>query len=320
MTLTADHITLGENNSATTANYGYLELNFVKSADTNNSITAPEDSFNWFVAEGNNSPSTISVESDQAFDLAVLLEEWEGIEIARLNATNARMSVLESITQTGPITLRDTLDLSLTAGGSVNLQNPLNDFNIVEMDLGYTTVVQIADANDLVLGNSVIEDSSVYLTALGSGATISQGNSTNVSGSESVLVLNADRIDLGADGTSDISLGNIGVLEMEFRELLQLTGSIALGGYYTGFTATGTEAGAELVVGEQAQFNFLNSSFYDLGITLSGGEHFLSLDADLPVPVFWGDGNNLIHINNPGIEYDLPDFDPDSDTLVVLNP
>src|SRR5690606_20109140 len=96
---------------------------------------------------------------------ANLVSDDNKLRIDFLDAENAELFTYFGITQTGKIKLTGDLFLR-TSGSPIVLDNPENDFNQVTIKSGYYTSVQLTDANDLLIGNWDIEDTTVTIRAL----------------------------------------------------------------------------------------------------------------------------------------------------------
>lgn len=319
--LDADNIELGANNSSTSSYNGYLQLDFVESAHTHGSISAPGDwNFSWFSASGQNDINRVEVSSGGQFDLGVNLSDYDGpIDVHALTADNATFQSLGTISQVGAINVANNLHLQMQAGGTVNLNHSENTINELTMDLGYTTSVELTNNGDLALGSSTIGDSSVYITALGEEARIYQAFDSELYGADAYLSLTADHIELGADGTADLSFYGIGILHMDFNRALSLTGDITMSGMYAGIIGYGSDLGNEVLIGEQASFN-LNASFTNYRLETGTGNDQVTILSDLPLPVYTIAGENTIEVGSTSIDFDVADYDPNKDTIVYLTP
>lgn len=157
-----------------------------------------------------------------------------GIRTPEITAQNLKVTSLGTVSQSAAAEIAGETHINTTAGGNIRLNHTDNDFNVVTIETGYDDYVAITDRNDLVLGDIHMEDSSLRVEALGSGAIISQ-----VAGSEFYLSagsvhLSADNIALGEGGAST-RLSGVSLL-MDFGSNIATNGSITLlpyNGFYT---------------------------------------------------------------------------------------
>lgn len=239
------------------------------------------------------------------------------LSIDLLDAENAELFTINQIVQTGKVTVSGELLLRTPVGGQVVLDNSENDFNLITIESGHSTGISLTDANDLLLGNWDMIDSSVTLRSVGAGATIRQLENTNIAGDDSSLTIYAANIDLGADGTASISLGNIGSLENYFEESLTINGRIQLGGTSSYLAAEGTDDDNRITIGEFADVD-ITSIFEEYLIDLKGGNDIIELYRDFAYGFFTGAGEDQIYLVNSEVNYNAADFDSAEDEVVVL--
>ncbi len=217
----------------------------------------------------------------------------------------------------------ETITADVAVAGNIHIEGAgqftiHGDLNTLSADTSYYTGLTIIDRNDLMLGNMQLSDSSVTVTSTGEGATISQLPGTSIKVGYSTLELEADNIELGADGTSELEMIFLADTFVRFDDSLTLNGLIHDGGieigyqdYQSNFHAYGSDRGAVVNVGQSASFQLPSGS----GIELGSGSDTLNLSADLPVAVTLGDGADTINLLAPDISYNFVDFNEDTDTL-----
>ena len=163
-----------------------------------------------------------------------------------------------------------TTFIRTTAGGDIRLRNANNDFNLVTIETDYNDYVAITDRNDLVLGDIHMNDSSLRLESLGTGATISQAAGSKLYLSAGTLQISADNVILGeADATSQLSAVN---LRIDFGNSIATNDSISLLPY-SGFYAN------------TARIRAMDREYGDVYLDLRG-DRDIDLNADI-------DMNNL---------------------------
>ena len=185
----------------------------------------------------------VSIDADNVLSLSgaavattgnAYVRGYLGIRTPEITAQNLKVTSLGTVSQSAAAEVAGETHINTTAGGNIRLNHTDNDFNVVTIETGYDDYVAITDRNDLVLGDIHMEDSSLRVEALGSGATISQ-----VAGSEFYLSagsvhLSADNIALGEGGAST-RLSGVSLL-MDFGSNITTNGSISLlpyNGFYT---------------------------------------------------------------------------------------
>lgn len=312
---------LAESGGATLYN-SLLELNFRNAIDVVDALqTGGEFDFSTIIVNGVNTDETANeLLLSQSTPLSVranLNAENGDLSIDLLDAENAELFTINQIVQTGKVTLSGELFLSTPVGGQVFLDNPENDFNLITIESGHATGIRLTDANDLLLGNWDMIDTSVTLRSVGPSATIQQMENTNIVGDDCSLTIYAANIDLGAQGTAGISLGNIGTLENYFEESLTINGPIQLGSTSSYFAAEGTDGDNRLTIGEFADVD-ITSIFEDYLIDLKGGNDIIELYRDFAYGFFTGAGEDQIYLVNGEVNYTAADFDPAEDEILLL--
>jgi filamentous hemagglutinin family protein len=316
---------------------GLLDIQFSQQAHIEQSIRTPGDfNFSHVQVEGYNDDTLdrVAVTTD-VFAFAGISDDDNPLElvmqlgnrnfssptvIERLRGMNVEMQTYDHITQTDAIEVLDTLHLK-ELRGEVTLDNPLNRINRIDIDSEHVSAVTLYASGEILLGNWNVNDSSIDIRAFDTAgnSSIRQIANSQIRGSETDIYLEADGIFLGAEGTSSIQIGHIGILNSRFRQQMEIDGVINLGGFYAGFSVLSSEADNTLTIGEHAVF-YLESTFSDLLIDLVGGENTLNLYQDLPVPTWTGPGPNTIYSYSPAIDptLSIADYNPAKDAIVYV--
>lgn len=299
-----------------------LTINFRDTVDVVDALqTGGEFDFSTIEINGSNNAETVNeLQLSQSTPLNVranLNADSGDLSIALLEAENAELLTLNQIVQTGKMTVSGELFLRTPAGGQVVLNNPENDFHLITIESGHATGISLTDANDLLLGNWDMTDTSVTLRSVGEGSTVEQADNTEIVGGESSLTIHAANIDLGAQGTASISFGNIGMLATYFTDSLTINGPIALGGTSSYLTAEGTDGDNRLTIGEFADVD-ISSIFEEYLIDLKGGDDIIEISRDFNYGFFTGAGRDRIYLVNNEVNYTAEDFDSAEDEILLL--
>jgi filamentous haemagglutinin family N-terminal domain len=308
--------------SGITLNNSFLEIFFQNEIELVDAIsTGGEFDFSTIIVNGveeENSGNEIYLSQSTPLSVkASLFDDNGDLRIDVLEAENAELITLNTITQTGKITLAGNLFLRTPAGGQITLENPANDFNSITIEAGYATYINLTDANDIALGDWDLQDASITLHSLGEDSTVAQLENTHIVGGDSTLAINAANIDLGSAGTSSITLRNIGALQANFSKSLTLNGSISLGSYSSYLNLQGTDEANTLTIGEFADID-ISADFEEFSIDLKGGDDIIEIYRDFNYGFFTGVGEDRIYVANNGVGYTVEDFDPDSDEILIL--
>src|SRR5690606_20577531 len=120
--------------------------------------------------------------------------------IHQLQATNAQLSSISQVWQTGAIQLDGELSLNLIAEADVQLNHRDNDFTTVSATTAYTSNVERYDSNDLTLGELDLADSNIRISAAGE---IQQDSGSAIRLGDTGLTLDGASVSLGklADGS-----------------------------------------------------------------------------------------------------------------------
>ena len=312
---------LAESGGATLYN-SLLELNFRNTIDVVDALqTGGEFDFSTIIVNGVNTDETANeLLLSQSTPLSVranLNAENGNLSIDFLEAENAELLTINQIVQTGKMILSGELFLRTPVGGQVFLDNPENDFNLITIESDHVTGIRLTDANDLLLGNWDMIDTSVTLRSVGENATIRQAENTSIVGNESDLTVYAANIEFGAQGTSSIILNNLGMLSSYFSDSLLLNGQIQLHHTSAYFRAEGTDDDNRLTIGEYADVD-LDAIFEESLIDLKGGNDIIELYRDFAYGFFTGAGEDQIYLVNGEVNYTAADFDPAEDEILLL--
>ncbi|MCR6650514.1 MAG: filamentous hemagglutinin N-terminal domain-containing protein [Cellvibrionaceae bacterium] len=349
--LLADHIILGESGASTQLQGVSLFMGFDISIATNNSIELLP--YNGVCSIGrirgmdrDAGELFLELRGDDVIDLdADAGTSSSGLNIHGMRGSNATLGgVYHSVVQDGPVKLSGSLTLN---SYSAVLSHPENDVAVLHGrvdwpmgNLGYT------DSNDLLLGSIVTSrEASVGIASVGKGATLGQLPGTSVYGE--TLYLAADNIIIrGAVAGS--------VLVAEFKDRMVINGGWGAGTYERMgpfIRITGDDGDNTLIFGERTFDNsFAGSTYYgQLDIDLKGGNdtvvftnpYLISGDPDnytttnlkmgdgddrvvflqdVQIPLTLGAGNDVLRLGNSLVEYDVLDFDPNEDRLVITTP
>jgi filamentous hemagglutinin family protein len=245
---------------------------------------------------------------------ASLFDDDYDFHIDVLDAENAKLVTLNTMTQTGKITLTGDLFLSTPVFGNISLTNSENDFNRINLEVGHSSIVSLTDANDLVIGNWKLTDSNVTLHSVAENGTVSQQENTRITGGDSFLKIDAANIELGAAGTAST---NLAALTNRFSDSLVLNGEIRLVGHATSMQIEGTDGDNKLTIGEFANIS-MNADFPDHLIDLKGGDDTIEIFSDFHYGFYTGAGQDRIQLVNNEVVYSVEDFDPDFDDILIL--
>ncbi len=318
--LNSHNIVLGENNSSTRMYNSLIDLRFTQHINTNQSLDL-SGGFNFSAADirGTNGINNLRLTGTPEIDLAATMDDSSSIQIETMTGRSATLETIGHVTQTGAINLSNVLDISLPVGGTVELNNVDNNLNAITMDLGYVSYVNITDTDTLTLRDMALSDSTVILSTTGKNSTISQSKNSHITGGDTSLELHANTIRLGAKGTSSIELHNIGILDLYFDKKLSIDGLVSLGSNFASLHAYGTDASNRFIFGENAELN-IDADFTDHLISLGKGNDKAFLYSDFTVPLFSGEGSDMLYISDASIHYDWQDYDNTQDIIHILTP
>lgn len=322
--LTGASITLGklaEDSGAKLFN-SLLELEFSDAIDVVDALqTGGEFDFSTIVVNGQNTEVTaneLQLEQSTPLHARVNLNGHNGeLLIDFLDAENAELFTFNRIVQSGKMRVSGELLLRTPVGGEVLLDHPENDVARLAIESGHASAIDVTNANDLLLGNWDMTDTTVTLRSLSVDGTVRQADDTHLQGGDSDLTIHAANIDLGAQGTASISFGGIGLLYNYFRESLTINGKIDLGGTYSYLGAEGTDGDNRLTIGEFADVD-ISSTFENYLIDLKGGNDVIEIHRDFPYGFYTGSGQNQIYLVNQEVNYTVEDFDPLKDEILLL--
>lgn len=348
LSLTADNILLGENNSFTNVNWGSLNLNFGQSINTNQSITLVEDLDLYpsraRITGSDGYETVIEVTSNQAIDLAATLDVNQyTLVIHNLLGSNATLSGFTETTQTGPIRLTDTLTWN---SNTAILEHPENGIGRLtgSASLAFSWLSYV-DKNDVVIGDVRLGDEvAVNITSL--EGTIRQEENTSFRAD--FIELDANSIDLGASGSSSISAGY--VLHIGFRDTLHINGPYSISSYAPSFRITGDDGDNTLIFGEYAtsdsfagegllanlDFNLgagndtaiFNSEFIvgddeywsNNTLNMGPGNNKVFLNESVTIPITLGPGRDYVRIWDFSTQFRITDFNIWEDRFAVHRP
>ena len=302
--------------SGITLSNSFLEIFFQNDIELIDAIrTGGEFDFSTIIVNGvdeENSGNEIHLSQSTPLNVkASLFDDNGDLRIDQLEAENAELFTFNTITQTGKITLTGDLFLSAPIFGQISLTNSENDFNRISIEAGHSSSAFLTDANDLVIGNWNLIDSSVYLTSL--AGTVSQQENTHITGDDSFLEIDAANIALGAEGTASTTLAG---LTNRFSESLVLNGEIQLSGFSAHLYLEGTEGDNRLTIGEFANIS-ISSEFSDHLIDLQDGNDTIEIFSDFHYGFYTGSGQDRIELVNNEVIYTVEDFDPEFDEILI---
>lgn len=317
--LRAPNIYLGEQGAQVSAVNAAINLRFAQAIATNGALEFADDSnfSSLSVIGGPGYSERLRLTGRQGLaDINARVLDDMSIEIDSMRGQSARFETLDAITQSGPIKLAGNLDLNSPLFAQIVLDHPENELNSLSVTFGHSSWLDLAVANDLILRNVWLEDSSINISA---GGTVRQAANTNVTGLDSSLDITANSIMLGGAGTSPIDLRSIGTLYLAFNDRLVLDGSISLGSHGSYLRIIGSDANNTFMVGEHASFAANDPTFFEHIIDLGAGDDQVIYNQSFDVPLYLGDGADVMTIDSPSIQYDLQDLNPE-DALLVRNP
>jgi filamentous haemagglutinin family N-terminal domain len=356
LSLNADNVVLGEGGATTVHIGGRFYVDFSQSIATNGSISMSTDTQYPSVGRFR---GVDRIDGDVLLDLRGnniidLNADIMSSNIHLHGMTGAR-AVLggayigTSVRQTAPINLSGTLTLNTYDS---YLSHPDNDIASLEGRVSASMgALSYVDRNDVVLRNlSGAAETVISVTSLGAGATLRQASGTSIS--IDVLDLKADNIILGANGSSSMDLGS--TLNAKFKDRMVLNGPWSIGTYEGQgpfMTILGDEGDNRLHFGPYATNNgFSGLSFFaNLNIDLGGGNDTAIFESPFPIgsdpetwirvnlnmgegndrvifnqsvqiPLILGEGLDVLRVRDNSIFYDVLDFDPSQDQLVIVTP
>jgi filamentous hemagglutinin family protein len=353
--LTADNIALGGNGAATRLVGGALIAEFHQSIATNGSVSLLPYFGDFYTTsrirgiDREYGEVLVDLRGDRVIDLNA---DINYVDINLHGMTGARATLgggYTSVQQTAPINLSGTLTWNTH---SALLTHPDNDVESLEGSGGTAMgALSYVDRNDVVLHNlSVGPEIVIYVTSVGTGATLQQAPGSYLRAD--FLELKADNINLGSEGSSRMTLGSS--FRAEFKDRMVIDGPWSIGTYAGQgpfVSILGDDGDNLLHFGPHATNNgFSEPSYFALlNINLGGGNDIAIFDSPFPIgsdPETWnrvildmGDGDDLVVYNqsvyiplilgagldvlslwDESIFYDVLDFDPKEDQLVIATP
>jgi filamentous haemagglutinin family N-terminal domain len=352
--LTADNILLGDGGATTRLTGASLIADFRRSIATNGSVSLLP-----YIGDIYASTSRIrgvdreygdvflDLRGNRVIDLNAEYDaDMSQLHLHGMTGANATLSGLTETDQTAPIFLTGTLTWNSYIA---TLTNPDNDIANLQGSggpaFGWLTYV---DKNDLQLRNLLTDNEvSLDVKSVGEGSTIRQAANTGLKAD--FINLEADNLVLGSNGRSSIYAGY--VLDLKFGDNMILNGSWAMGGWYAPmFRITGDDSDNRLVFGPYATNNAFagDGLLAHLEIQLLGGNDTLIFDSPFPVgnaefysvnlidmgagndrvvynqsvhiPLILGEGSDVLRLRNDSIFYDVLDYVPGEDQLVIATP
>lgn len=177
------------------------------------------------------------------------------------------------------------------------------------METGYVSNITLADRNSLTLGELQLGDSNIDLRA----QAIIQDTDAPWAVYDTWLLLNADRVELGAAGNSPIRIGTA-TLAIEFADSLDMDGYVSAG-LFDVISIKGTGSNNQFTVGPNAAFDLEQPEWSDSTINLGAGDDIVNLHSTVLLPITLGGGNDTVNISGPNIDYNVIDFDETTDTI-----
>lgn len=249
--------------------------------------------------------SNINIKSAGDVDI----DSASGFNIAGLNAANLLIKTIGEISQTGPISITGNTHFNTGVGGTINLIHADNDFNRLTMETGYVSNITLADRNTLTLGELQLGDSNIDLRA----QALIQDTDAPWQVYDTWLLLNADRLELGAAGSSPIHIGTA-TLAIEFADSLDMDGQLSAG-LFDVISIKGTGDNNRFTVGPNAEFDLEQPEWSDSIIHLGAGDDVVNLHSTVLLPITLGEGNDTVNINGSNLDYNVIDFDETADTI-----
>lgn len=353
LTLKASTIDLGTEDSRTDVYYGMIDIEFSDSINTNNSISLDSTEFanSGRIVASYDGMQALELRGEQSLNLnakvgvADSAEYGYGLTLHEMSGKSARLEGIFETTQTGPITLSDSLTWN---SYRAFLDNPQNDIATLAgtgaIAFGALTYV---DKNSVTIGNlDTVHENSVTISTVGSAGKIVQA--PNVVFNADFIELDSSNIELGANGTSEVNAGY--VFDIDFGRQLNINGPYSVGSYAPTFRINGDSGSNRLMFGRYASTNsfaaddLLANIYFDLGagndtatfdsefligndqywgsngLHMGSGNDFVFFNrSDVHVPVTLGSGRDLILIRGADTHHDLTDYDSAEDRLYHFN-
>ncbi len=318
--LRAPNIYLGEQGAQVSAVNSSINLRFEQAIATNGAIDFGDDgNFSSLSVIGSQDGlELLRLTGRQSLaDINARILDDMSIEIDSMLGQTAKLQTFSDITQSGPIKLSGNLDLSSPSFAAFVLDHAENELNSLSVAFGHSNSLKLNVANDVILRNLLLEGASANISA---GGTVRQAANTNITGAEGGLDITANSIILGGAGTSSIDFLGTGALFLDFNDRLVLNGPISLGTYGSYLRITGSDANNTFMVGEHASFASNEPTFFEHIIDLGAGDDQVIYNQSFDIPLYLGAGADVMTIDNPNIQYDLQDLNPEEDALLVRNP
>lgn len=349
LALKADNIVLGTGGSGTGGANAIFTIDFAKSVNTNNSIaleTGDHIYHNVAITGTSDGSKAVTLTGVGPVNMAAQID-GDSLVIGNMTGANATLGGLFETTQTGAITLSDTLTWNSYKADLTHIGNDVGALaGSGAIAFGSLNYVDRNDVGIKNLNTSGPTENEVSITSVGAGATIRQLPGTVLAAD--FITLNADNIELGAGGTSAVSAGYM--MDVDFGRNFLLDGSLSVGGYAPYLGITGSDAANNFTITENANTSFFGEGAplavldVDLGAgndtaTFDGGIYVDTYETDAHYSFDMGAGNDRVNLNNHvfvpitlgagndhvqewehGTIYELVDFNGAEDTYDIDNP
>ncbi len=221
-----------------------------------------------------------------------------------INAESLSLNILGDINQTDVLNITGETSILAAVGTSIDLSNPLNDFNTLSVQAEGAATINIADANSVRLADIELNGAGQGGDVSISASVITQEESSHILLQDAArLNLQADTITLGADGSATVDIYGA-VLSGAFNNDLNIQGAIrgvegVEGTSSAGLYFSGSDAANLFEVAEGASISGVFSE--DSIIALGDGDDISNIAGDIAVTVDGGAGDDRFTLNVSGV-------------------
>lgn len=221
-----------------------------------------------------------------------------------INAESLSLDILGDINQTDVLNITGETSILASGGTSIDLSNPLNDFNTLSVQAEGPATINIADANSIHLAD-------IGLNGAGQGGDVSISASVITQEENSYILLQdaarlnmqADYITLGADGSASVDIYD-SVLNAVFDKDFKIQGVIqgAEDSGNSGLAGLYINGSAEENLFEVADGGSIIGEFREGSkVALGDGDDIIHFAGDVVLAVEGGAGDDRFTIASPSI-------------------
>jgi len=216
-----------------------------------------------------------------------------------VNAESLSLNILGNIVQSDVINVAGETSIVAAPDTNIDLFNPLNDFNFLNVESTGAFAINVADSGAITLSNINLDGAGQGGELSITAASITQAESTSILLQDGAqLNLNGDFITLGANGTSMVDI-NGAVLNGAFTNDVNIQGAIrgAAGvadAQLAGFYINGSAADnfVEIAAGASITGDFREGS----SIAMGDGDDIANIAGDVAISIEGGAGQDTFTI------------------------